>query len=278
MLSPHIQPLFLMCPPVHYGVEYVINPWMKGQEGAVERTCAREQWDTLHRLLVQSLGATVVSVEAHPGLPDMVFTANAGLVRGGLCVPSHFRYPERQGEEAHFRDWFEAHGFRLANLPAGIAFEGAGDALFDEADPELLWAAHGFRTDLSAHPALATLFDVEVVSLRLADSRFYHLDTCFCPLPGGFYLWYPPAFDEASRQVIEKRISSERRAGLCANDAAAFACNAVSIGPTAVVLNDATEALRDWLLERGLTAYPIPLTEFLRAGGSARCLSLRLDR
>lgn len=279
---------FLMCAPHYFGVEYVINPWMAGNEGMIRRTEAEAQWEALYGLLANTLGACVSLIPPQPHLPDLVFTANAGLIRGEVCVPARFRHAERRGEEPHFRAWFKAHGFTLADLPAGIAFEGAGDALFDteaeegagKNDRPILWAAYGFRSDRAAHPLLAEVFGADVVSLALVDPRFYHLDTCFCPLPGGSLLWFPPAFSAESRRLIEERVPAERRIAVCEADTAAFACNAVGLqardGSRALVLNAASEALRGTLAEQGFAVHATPLTEFLRAGGAAKCLTLRV--
>lgn len=266
---------FLMCAPDYFGVEYVINPWMQGNLGKVTDSAA-VQWNALYRLLTETLGVTVELVAPQPGLPDMVFTANAGLVRGKVSIPSHFRYKERQGEEPHFQQWFTQHRYTLRKLPQDIAFEGEGDALFDGEDADLLWAAKGFRTDATAHAHLTDIFDVEVVSLRLVDERFYHLDTCFAPLPHGYFLWYPPAFDEDSQARIQRHIPEPDRYALSDEDATAFACNAISIGEDAIVLNAASPALTEWLSRCGFTVHTTPLTEFMKSGGSAKCLVLRL--
>lgn len=270
-------PHFLMCAPDFFGVEYEINPWMHGKQGTVGFSEAQAQWGALHKLLTGTLGARVEQMAPQPGLPDIVFTANAALVNGGVAVPSRFRHKERQGEEPHYRAWFAQNGFELRDLPAGVTFEGAGDALFDTAEPGLLWAAYGFRTDEESHPHLANAFGAEVISLRLTDPRFYHLDTCFCPLPGGALLWHPAAFNESSRRRVRERVAGGRRFEVGDADALAFACNAVGVGESAVVLNAASPGLSRWLEGRGLAVYRTPLTEFLKAGGSAKCLTLRLD-
>ena len=159
----------------------------------------------------------------------------------------------------------------------GGAFEGAGDALFDTMDPTLLWAAYGFRTDLAAHAHVSRLLDVEVVSLRLADRRFYHLDTCFCPLPGGRVLWYPAAFDPESQSLVEQRVPSAHRLAVSTEDALAFACNAVAVDAENVVLHHASSALVDALRAWGIQSHLTPLSEFLKSGGAAKCLTLCLN-
>ncbi|MEL6385322.1 MAG: fused N-dimethylarginine dimethylaminohydrolase/saccharopine dehydrogenase domain-containing protein, partial [Cyanobacteria bacterium J06626_18] len=162
----------LMCAPQHYEVDYVINPWMEGNIHRSSRDRAQDQWERLHTLLKDY--ATVELVEPQPGWPDMVFTANAGLVLGDTVVLSRFFHPERQGEEPHFQKWFADQGYTVHTLPQGLPFEGAGDALLDRAG-EWLWAGYGFRSELDSHPYLAQWLDVEVLSLRLIDRRFYHL-------------------------------------------------------------------------------------------------------
>ncbi len=267
----------LMCAPTYFGVEYVINPWMEGKLGGVAPDLAGAQWHDLHTLLTETLGVAVTMVASQPGLPDIVFTANAASVWGGKAIPARFKYPERQGEEPFYRAALAGAGYEIHDLPEGIAFEGAGDALFWEKEgaTPLLFAAHGWRTDAAAHPFLAQTFGVEVVSLALSDPRFYHLDTCFCPLPGGYLLWYPPAFDTESREKIAARVPPASRVAVSGADAGLFACNAVGVGDH-VVVNAATDDLRRSLMGWGLTAHTTPLDEFMKAGGSAKCLTLRL--
>ena len=160
-------------------------------------------------------------------------------------------------------------------MPRDIPFEGAGDALFDRG-ARRLWFAHGHRSVLAAKDVIAGHVHGEVVPLRLTDQRFYHLDTCFCPLDGGCLLYYPAAFDAASRETIERLVPGGKRIAVGDEDALAFACNAVRVGRH-VVVNRATQALVDALALRGFEVIQTPLSEFMKAGGSAKCLTLRLD-
>ncbi|HEY0230181.1 MAG TPA: arginine deiminase-related protein [Dokdonella sp.] len=263
----------LMCPPDHFDVSYIINPWMQGHLGEADAARARRQWQTLRDTL-----ATLAEIECQApvaGLPDLVFTANAGLLLGNLFVPSRFLHAERRGEEAHDEAWFQAHGYTLRALPAGVAFEGAGDALFDRAEPRL-WFGHGHRSGDAAAAPLQALLGVEVVPLRLVDPRFYHLDTCFCPLAGGDLLYYPAAFDDAGRAAIAAHVPAHRRIAVGEEDALAFACNAMNVDAH-VVLNRASPALRERLRAAGYSTIEVDVSEFLKAGGAVKCLSLRLD-
>jgi lysine-ketoglutarate reductase/saccharopine dehydrogenase-like protein (TIGR00300 family) len=263
---------FLMCRPAFYGVEYVINPWMEGNVGRARRAVAARQWETLHRALAAR--AAVECIEPAPELPDMTFAANAGLVLDDLFVPARFRFPQRQPEVQHFGAWFRARGFRLVELPDGSTFEGEGDALFQPGEP-LLWGGYGVRTSLDVYRHLAAALAVEIVPLRLVDERFYHLDTCFCPLPGGRVLYYADAFDAGSLAVITSRVPPDKRCEVSTADGLQFACNAVVVGAT-FVTNFASDSLKARLAAWGYTVETCPLAEFILAGGSAKCLALHL--
>ncbi|MDY7021510.1 MAG: TIGR00300 family protein [Cyanobacteriota bacterium] len=263
---------FLMCSPDHYDVDYVINPWMEGNIHKSSRDRSVEQWQKLYHILKDN--AIVELVKPEKGWPDMVFTANAGLVLDKTVVLSRFFHKERQGEEPYFKAWFEDQGFTVYELPKDLPFEGAGDALFDR-EGRYLWAGYGFRSELDSHPLIAEWLNIEVVSLRLMDERFYHLDTCFCPLTGGYLLYYPPAFDAYSNRIIEMRVPPEKRIAIEEPDAVNFACNAVNINQT-VVMNKVSDNLKARLAEAGFNLIETPLTEFLKAGGAAKCLTLRV--
>lgn len=264
---------FLMCSPHYYEVDYVINPWMEGNIHRSSLEKAQEQWQGLYQKISER--AKVDLVKPQPGWPDMVFTANAGLILGDQVVLSRFLHPERQGEEPFFKEWFESQGHTVHTLPSDLPFEGAGDALLDR-EGRWLWAGYGFRTELDSHALVAEWLGIEVLSLHLMDERFYHLDTCFCPLTGGYLLYYPPAFDSYSNRLIEMRVPAEKRIAIDEPDAINFACNAVNIGQT-VIMNQTSDALKAQLAAVGFEVVETPLTEFLKAGGAAKCLTLRVN-
>ncbi|MEO0755413.1 MAG: TIGR00300 family protein [Cyanobacteria bacterium J06648_16] len=263
---------FLMCAPTHYDVDYVINPWMEGNVHRSSKERAQAQWQGLHEIIAAHAQVDLVTPE--PGWPDMVFTANAGLILGDQVVLSRFLYPERQGEEPFFKAWFEQQGHTVHELPQDLPFEGAGDALLDR-EGRVLWAGYGFRTELDTHAYVSKWLDIDVISLRLMDERFYHLDTCFCPLSNGYLLYYPAAFDAYSNRLIEMRVPPHKRIAVAEEDAVNFACNAVNINQL-VIMNQASETLRQQLAEVGFTVKETPLTEFLKAGGASKCLTLRV--
>lgn len=264
---------FLMCAPDYFEVAYVINPWMEGNLALCRRETAQDQSRALAQLIGQV--AEIEYIAPAAGVPDMVFTANAGLVLENKFVLSRFRYAQRQGEEAHFARWFGAHGFEVLTLPQDMSFEGAGDALLDRREP-LLWLGFGHRSNEDCAPLLADWLELEVEPLRLVDPRFYHLDTCFCPLQDGSLMYYPAAFDAASQARIAARIPAGRRIVVRYADAIEFACNAVNSGRH-IFLNRASDGLVGELQARGFVVQQTALTEFMKAGGSAKCLTLKLN-
>jgi arginine dihydrolase len=273
----------LMCAPEHFAVSYAINPWMDPQSWAQrERTHAqasRREWRALHRTLL-GLGAEIELVRPQPGLPDLVFTANAAVVYERTALLARFRHPERQGEEPHYEAAFrglQARGVidAVRHLPDGVVLEGAGDCVFDRVR-NLFWLGYGQRSDAAAAPVVEREFGLPVVALELADPRFYHMDTALAPLPGGEAMYVPGAFTEAGRGAIRERVGAHNVIALADDDAARLAANAVCLGNT-LVMSGCSARLRAELGERGYRVVAAPLPSFLRSGGSAFCLTLRLD-
>lgn len=265
---------FLVCPPEHFGVLYEINPWMH-EEVAVDPEVARQQWDGLVAALGQA-GASVEVLPAHPELPDLVFTANAGIVSGGLFVPSHFRFPERQAETPVNAAWFAERGFRVERLPEDLDHEGAGDALpFARAGrAPVLVSGYSFRSDAAASGALGQLLGCPVRSVQLVDERLYHLDLTFCPLDDRRALCAPLGWDRYGRQVIEALVPEPL--WLEDDEALAFTANSVVVGTT-VLMPHVPPRVGRQLEAWGFTPVHVPVGEFLKAGGGCRCLTLALD-
>jgi N-dimethylarginine dimethylaminohydrolase len=264
-----MPPRILMCPPDYYGIEYEINPWMNRSQGAV-RDLAVRQWTTLRDTLL-GLGVTVELLPPVPGLPDLVFTANAGLMFRDRFLSSRFKHDVRARESPHFDAWFAANGFRVEHLPELHFHEGAGDALFCG---DALFAGYRTRSDATSHQWVANALGVQVLPLELVNPRFYHLDTCFCPLAPGVALYHPGAFDTYGRRVLHTHVP--KLIPVNDEDAHRFGCNAVVVGTT-VVHNSRCPTLAADLAGQGFRSLEVELDEFLKAGGSAKCLTLRLD-
>jgi N-dimethylarginine dimethylaminohydrolase len=262
----------LVCPPDYFGIEYEINPWMRVSNTA-DLARARAQWHTLMQELEHKIGVTLERMEPVAGLPDMVFTANAGVLHGQRAVPSRFRHPERQREERYFEQWFRGYGYEVVLLEEGLYFEGAGDLL---GFPDIWFGGYRQRTDIRAYPRLSEIFSREIIPLELVDPHFYHLDTCFCPLSGGELLYYPPAFDPYAQTVLSDRIAKDRRMVVPEAEALRFACNAVCIDRHVVLPEGCPDTMKR-LEERGYQPHAVALDEFMKAGGSAKCLTLALE-
>ena len=272
--SPHFDtPTFLMCAPHWYDVDYVINPWMAGNVHRPSRDLAFAQWKRLNSELQEI--ADVRLIPAIPGSPDMVFVGHTAAVQHGIAAVSSFAHPQRQPEEKPIRRWLEDHGFLVWNTPRETAFEGEGDALFD-AEGHHLWAAHGVRTCRACHSHVADAWKVDVTSLHLVDPRFYHLDTCFAPLAGGYLMYFPEAFDAPSNASIEAAYPAAKRIPVNEQEAVAFACNVINVGEK-ILMHKVVTDLSHRLIECGFDVTQLDLSEFLKGGGSAKSLVLRLS-
>ncbi len=283
LASHAATPRFLICRPQHFAVTYSINPWMDPNawagNGEVLHARAMRQWDGLRRTLRAS-GGVIETVEPRPGLPDLVFTANAAVVLDRKAVLARFLHPERQREQPVFAASFRALQARglvddVVEMPNGVTLEGAGDCLWDRSRA-LFWIGSGFRSDAAAQHVIEREFGVPCLPLALADPHFYHLDTAFCALPSGDVLYYPAAFTAAALEIIHAHVAPAHRIALGRADAVRFAANAVSVGLT-IIMSSCSDALRRALAERGYAVAKTPLQAFLRSGGSACCLTLRLD-
>ncbi|MSR33047.1 MAG: amidinotransferase [Gemmataceae bacterium] len=263
------MPRILMCQPDYFEIEYEINPWMSKTRGA-DSALALKQWQNLYQTLAR-LGVEVELTPASPGLPDLVFTANAGLVFKNHFFSSRFRYQERALESPIFEQWFSQHGFEVAQLPERYFFEGAGDALFCGTS---LYCGYKIRSDVLGHQWLGEKLHRQVLPLELIHPSFYHLDTCFCPLKPGMALYYPGAFDDYGLRVLRSHITF--LIPVAESEALRFGCNAVVVG-NHVVVNTGCEKMENDLHQAGFTTHPVDLGEFLKSGGSAKCLILRLD-
>lgn len=263
------QPRILMCPPDFYGIEYEINPWMSRSRGS-DRSVASTQWDGLVSIL-RELGVQVELMSPRQGLPDLVFTANAGLMFRKCFYSSRFRHEERARESPVFDDWFASHGFEVRHLPEDTYHEGAGDALFCG---DSLFAGYRIRSDVHSHQWLAKDLGIQVLPLELVNPYYYHLDTCFCPLAPGQAIYFPDAFDAYGLKVLNTHVP--KLIPVVDSEAKRFGCNAVVVGKT-IVLNTGCPKLADDLQKLGYQTKATLLDEFLKAGGSAKCLTLRLD-
>ncbi len=259
---------YLMCEPDEFDVVYSINPWMT-RAMPVNRVRAREQWESLVSALERT-GARVQTIKSPPGSPDMVFTANAGLVVGRTFVPARMRHPERRGERPHFERWFAERGFEICRLGT-IIHEGAGDALPFRGK---LVGGYRSRSSADAYRELERLTGARTATLELLDPRYYHLDLVFCPLDDHHAMVAPSALTEEGRATIDALVPEPLM--LTADEAASFCANSVVVGRT-VVMPACTARVRRQLEDWGFEPLVVDVSEFQKAGGAVRCLTLPLD-
>ena len=260
---------YLMCPPEHFTVEYAINPWMNPDK-PVDTERAIRQWQRLHSVFT-SLGHTVHTVTPEPGLPDMVFAANGATVIAGKVLGARFRYPQRQAEATAYLGWLRANYAGTGEIrESRVVNEGEGDIVFAG---RAILAGHGFRTDEAVAAELADLFGLPVISLRLVDPRFYHLDTALAVLADDVAAYYPAAFDDASRAALAGYFSELIEAK--DEDADVLGLNAVSDGRNVILPAQAT-GLAAQLVDAGFAPIGVDLSELLKAGGGPKCCTLEL--
>jgi N-dimethylarginine dimethylaminohydrolase len=265
---------YLMCRPEHFTVVYRINPWMHPQV-PTDTGLALHQWQVLADTYAR-LGHTVELIDPIAGLPDMVYSANGGFTLHGKAYTARFAHPERQAEGPAYGEWFEQAGFDVHH--AREVNEGEGDFLLVG---DVILAGTGFRTDVASHAELSRVMDREVVTLRLVDPRFYHLDTAISVLdPEGAdanIAYLPEAFDGASLAELQRRYPDAIEVG--AEDAQWLGLNSISDGRNVVIAARA-KGFETALRERGYSPIGLDLSELLRGGGGVKCctLELRSDR
>uniref|UniRef100_A0A915DQN8 Amidinotransferase n=1 Tax=Ditylenchus dipsaci TaxID=166011 RepID=A0A915DQN8_9BILA len=258
----------LMVAPKHFTVEYSINPWMGG---TVDSSSAMKQWQQLKQT-IEKEDVKVSTLEQAKGLPDMVFSCNSGLVLGNKVYLSKFRHKERTGEQHHFAKWFKENGFQALGQDYPEVFEGGGDAFFS--DYKTLWAGYGPRTSKQAYSEVSQLGDFDTVLCELTDPRFYHLDTCFCPVGAKSALWFPAAFSAQTQKEILNRLPNA--IAVSEEEAKNFVCNAITIRNTVISPIGVSEATRQALKHLGYSVAEVDMSEFMKSGGACQCLVLKL--
>jgi N-dimethylarginine dimethylaminohydrolase len=257
---------YLMCQPDYFTVEYAINPWMNPDKKP-DTALAMRQWQQLRETFTR-LGHTVRTIDPVPGLPDMVFAANGATVVGGKVLGARFRHPQRAAEGDAYLSWFARNGYQA--VPPRSVNEGEGDIVFAG---RAILAGHGYRTDPAVARELEGLFGLPVVSLRLVDPRFYHLDTALCVLDAGTAAYYPAAFDDAGRAALASLFGTLIEAK--DEDAEVLGLNAVSDGRH-VVLPAQAAGLAAQVAGQGFVPVPVDMSEFRKSGGGPKCCTLEI--
>lgn len=271
----------LMCSPKYFDVvHYKLNKHMIMKQ-PIDKNKAKKQWDNLVSKIVGN-NIKLSLIEPQENLVDMVFSANGGLTYKNKVIVSNFHAIPRQDETSHYIEYFRNKDYDVNVLPNNIKFEGAGDALFSH-NKKILWCGHGFRTDYNAFSYLENVFkndDVKLISLKLTNPSFYHLDTCFCPLSNGILMLYRPAFDNESLDKIYENFSDYDIIAISTEDANNFACNSIYSdvdGKKSIIGHKYSVGLKNILENRGYFVQENNMSEFLLSGGSTKCSVLELD-
>lgn len=262
----------LMCRPTYFDIEYSINPYMDASN-RVDKKRAEHQWEFVYKTLGR-LGVRIELIEPVPGLPDMTFSGDCGLLHGNRVVASNFRHPERRSESFYYNQWLRDHGYTVMELPGDVFFEGLGDVVY--ADGDIIFAS-SHRSSPEALPYIKQFLpDLNVLAeLEVHDESFYHSTLAFALIGERTVLYYPEAFTARSRAIIEQRF--ERRIVLEDRDAREhFVCCNVTVGRT-ILVGGCTKRLRDRLGALGYEVIDCDMSEFRKSGASVRCFVLNLS-
>ncbi|MFA9289339.1 MAG: dimethylarginine dimethylaminohydrolase family protein [Weeksellaceae bacterium] len=259
----------LLCPPTNFEIMYEINPWMHAGT-PIDHVKILEEYEALKQIYT-SLGVTYHELTPQVGLPDQVYTTDTGLPEGNMFIKSNFRYPQRVPEAAIAASFFQKKGYENKTIPDGIYFEGEGELLRCD---DRYYLGYGYRSSKEAAPYLQDYLQKPVQTLEIVDPRFFHLDTCFAPLTDDLALVYKPALSKEAQQVVQRDFKS--LINLTETDALAFACNLVTIGKNIIIHEGLSDSLTKQLEEQGYTIHTLNMQEYLKGGGSAKCISLQI--
>lgn len=261
-----------MCPPKYFKLQYSINPWMDTDK-KIDSKKKYKQWEELYKT-IKKTGAEIKLLEPQKNLPDMVFP-DIGILNQNLFIPSVFRYKERKGESKHYVNWFKNRGYKIIKLKKPGYFEGQGDSIKCGKN---IFFGYGFRSSLKAIKKIDKILKKEnkglkIIPIKLINNKFYHLDTCFCPLDESKAIFYPEAISQKSIKKLKKHFELFP---VPAKEAENFICNSV-VNKKNIIFqanNPKTSALFKKLKFK---THPLDVGEFIKAGGSCRCLSTPLD-
>ncbi|MDR0218307.1 MAG: hypothetical protein LBI71_05395 [Enterobacteriaceae bacterium] len=262
----------LMCKPDFFDIEYVINDWMD-TENKVDKVLAKKQWDYVYDRLVER-GVKVKIIEPVQGLPDMTFAGDCGMIHNNKFLASNFRHPERQGERQHYIDFLKNEGVEIHSVDPEVYFEGLGDVIYWE---DSIIFGFGPRSDKEAVKAIRDTYPELKVrgELHIQDNTFFHVALAFSFIDKDTIIYYPEAFTPESRKYIENNFS--RRIAVSEYDAKElFVCNNIPIGKD-ILLHDCTPEVENKINELGFNVVKCDMSEYLKSGGSLRCLVLKLN-
>ncbi len=257
---------FYLCPPDHFQIRYAINAWMD-VNNPVDPARASEQWQSLYETY-RRLGADVQVLDPEPGVSEFTFPGDSIFLFGDTAVSSRFRHPERDPEVAPMARRFASRGYTVHPLPEGLHLEGNAEAIYWHGQ---LFGGHGLRSDRAALLHLGTLLDIEVHTFEIREP-YFHFDVTFFPIDKSLAAYNPAAFNADGMRLLER---------LCPDlipvdeaEARVLACNGISLNHTVVVSTPLARRFIEAVRARGKEVVALDLSEFRKAGGGAKCLTL----
>lgn len=257
---------FFMCPPTFFQIEFTLNKWTN-LNARIDPPKAQAQWQTLWDTY-HMLGVELHAVNPEARIPELTFVGDSIFLYGEKAVASHFQFEERMAEVPATNRWFENHGFEIATLPPGVHYEGNGDSFLWRG---MLLGGYGIRSDREAYPFLADILGLETVPLQLLDP-FYHLDLALCPIDDDTLAYFPGAFSEEAQATLRKL--APQLVAFDDFEVMAFAGNTKVVGDTAVANGNAYPKFVELLTGLGMRVIQVDTSEFNKAGGGAKCLTL----
>lgn len=265
-------PRLLLCAPDYFDAHYLFNPYMRYSERVSPRR-ARRQWRHLVRTLEEA-GATLEFLEPEPVTTALPFTAD-----GAFCYqPGRALVLKNDGvrgdvEPRVFAQWLSSQGYAVETTPPRYRLDGGNLLRLD--DGTVLAGLKPGASGLGERylsKLLARTTGGSVVGVPLVDPAFLHLDMAVGVLGGGRYLVYRGALagGELPGPLREAEVVE-----VDAEDARRFACNVVVVGDV-VVTGPVSVGLERRLGRLGLRVERVDLSEFYKAGGGAKCLTLPL--
>ena len=272
----------MMCRPRFFDVQHSLLNAHMDMRIPVKKKLALTQWQNAYKTLLAN-NIKVDLLEPQPDLPDMVFTANAGIVHGNKAVVSSFRVAPRQPETQYHILFFKERGFEVINpIDDGVEIEGSGDFMPTH-DGENFFVAYGFRSSFKAYAYLKDVLSLpkdRLHHMKLMNPYFYHMDTALMSLTRGHLMYYPGAFDkEFEKKILD--VGGDKTIAIGEEEAMDFACNSVNFeesGEHIVVGNKFSDVLRDKLTNFGYKVIETPYQQFLLSGGSLRCSVLDIGK
>jgi N-dimethylarginine dimethylaminohydrolase len=278
MLRILIRPTTFRLTPMQQGQNRYIDIHYK-----VRRSSVIKHHHQLELALTNTITYTLE--EPHHALPDIVFTANAGL-----CLPRlpkktillpHMKYKQRQEELSYLERIFRNLHLNIIAYPGNEPFEGQAELKWFHGGTKAV-CGYGHRSTKKTFAELNHFFKKlyhahgltppELLVLPLASSDYYHLDVAMLEFDDSKCIVHKKALSAASIVKLEKFLGKENVYVIDVKDT--FCLNAVIDGPH-LITHKLTADVKEMLETiTGRSVKMIDTYEFERSGGSVRCMTL----